>query len=288
MRVDPRNVDQAAAWDGDEGDFWAANAERLDHLVAGYDADLFAAARLAADRILDIGCGTGFVTREAAGRAPRGFALGVDLSARMLDTARRLAEAVERLTLNATFEQCDAQLHPFGDDVFDAVISRNRNHVLRRPRPGVREHPGGALRPGRAADDALRQPGAQLNPWVTAVASALAPGLASTPGVAGGAGPFSLSDPVVIRDLLGAAGFARIHCEGLHRPMTYGGDVDSAEEFVLGLAGWILEGRSPEERREARGRLRALLVRRVGPDGVTLGSATWLTTAVRPGRETRD
>ena len=43
------------------------------------------------DRVLDIGCGTGQSTRAAARLAEAGHALGVDLSASMIDVARRRA-----------------------------------------------------------------------------------------------------------------------------------------------------------------------------------------------------
>jgi SAM-dependent methyltransferase len=44
------------------------------------------------DRVLDIGCGTGQTTHDAAGAATSGAALGVDLSTRMLDLARQVAD----------------------------------------------------------------------------------------------------------------------------------------------------------------------------------------------------
>ena len=45
------------------------------------------------DRVLDIGCGSGQTTREAARLATAGSALGVDLSAPLIERARALAEA---------------------------------------------------------------------------------------------------------------------------------------------------------------------------------------------------
>jgi cyclopropane fatty-acyl-phospholipid synthase-like methyltransferase len=45
------------------------------------------------DRVLDIGCGAGQSTREAARAAVAGSALGVDLSEPMLELARRLSTA---------------------------------------------------------------------------------------------------------------------------------------------------------------------------------------------------
>src|SRR5262247_3435045 len=113
LRVDPSNAEQARAWDGDEGAYWAAHAEHFDRTVAAYHLPFLDAAEIGAgEQVLDVGCGTGQTTRAAARRAPGGGALGVDLSAEMIALARRLATA-EGLG-NARFEQMDAQIYPFG------------------------------------------------------------------------------------------------------------------------------------------------------------------------------
>src|SRR5579885_2186445 len=55
--VDPSNAEQARAWDGDEGAYWAANAARFDETVAAYHRPLLDAAGIGAgDRVLNIGC----------------------------------------------------------------------------------------------------------------------------------------------------------------------------------------------------------------------------------------
>lgn len=90
--VDSSNIEQLRAWDGEEGKYWADNAEHFDRSVAAYHERLLEAAAIGEhDRVLDVGCGTGQTTRDAARAASAGSALGVDLSARMLDYARRRA-----------------------------------------------------------------------------------------------------------------------------------------------------------------------------------------------------
>ncbi len=124
LQVDASNVDQLHAWDGDEGAYWAAHADYFDRSASPYHEKLMAAAAIAlTDRVLDIGCGAGQTTRDAGRAATAGSALGVDLSSRMIDTARRRATA-EGVT-NAFFEQADAQIHPFEAGAFDVAISRS-------------------------------------------------------------------------------------------------------------------------------------------------------------------
>jgi len=123
LRVDPSNTEMATAWDGDEGAYWAAHAEHFDRSVAAYHLPFLAAAAIGRrEQVLDIGCGTGQTTRDAARRAPAGGTLGVDLSSEMIAVARRLAVAED--IPNTRFEQADAQIYPFAERSFDVVISR--------------------------------------------------------------------------------------------------------------------------------------------------------------------
>jgi SAM-dependent methyltransferase len=72
----------------------------------------------AGQRVLDVACGTGVVTRTAADRvAPGGTAVGVDLNEAMLTVARRVRPDIE-------FRQADAAMLPFHDGSFDTVLSQ--------------------------------------------------------------------------------------------------------------------------------------------------------------------
>jgi ubiquinone/menaquinone biosynthesis C-methylase UbiE len=66
----------------DEEAFWASGRENLDKSL-----DLFGASIEPADRVLEIGCGIGRMTRAIAERA--GSVTGIDVSSEMVDRARR-------------------------------------------------------------------------------------------------------------------------------------------------------------------------------------------------------
>ena len=88
-----------------------------------------------------------------------------------------------------------------------------------------------------------------------------------------------------MRGLLGRAGFTDVELDGLTAPMVWGRDAEDAHGFVLGLLGWMLDGRHPEDREHAVEALRAALREHEGPDGVALASATWVVTARRAHRD---
>src|SRR3954471_7095204 len=114
------NTAQAEAWNGYEGGHWAAHQSRYDAVNSGFNEHLLAAAAIGEqDRVLDVGCGTGQLTRLAARRARH--ATGVDLSAPMLARAR--ASAAAEGVANVTFDQADAQVHPFAGGAFDVAMS---------------------------------------------------------------------------------------------------------------------------------------------------------------------
>src|SRR5581483_8598015 len=95
--------------------------------------------------VLDIGCGSGRTTREAARTARAGSALGVDISGAAIERARELARS-EGLG-NVTFELGDAQVHRFASERFDVAISRFGTMFFGDPVAAF-ANIGRALRPG--------------------------------------------------------------------------------------------------------------------------------------------
>lgn len=279
LQVDPSNADQARAWDGDEGGFWAEHADQFDLTMRGYRARFLDVAAIGqAERVLDVGCGAGEMTRDAARRATAGRALGVDLSAAMLRVAQRRA-AAEGLD-NAHFQQADAQVYPFPAGEFDVAISRTGTMFFADPLAAFRNI-ARAVRPGGRLVQLVWQ-APPRNEWFLAFITALAGGRALPAPPPDAPGPFSLADPERVRVVLTDAGFDTPSVEELAAPMHIGADADHAYRFIAGLLGWMLDGLDDTRRDRALADLRANIEAHRTPDGVQYSSATWLITATRP------
>jgi ubiquinone/menaquinone biosynthesis C-methylase UbiE len=85
------------------------------------------------DRLLDVGCGTGFASRTAA--AVAASVIGIDLSPEMIREARELATGIDRVR----FEVGDAEHLSFGDGEFTAVLCSNSFHHYPDPQRAVDE-----------------------------------------------------------------------------------------------------------------------------------------------------
>ncbi|GIH15309.1 class I SAM-dependent methyltransferase [Rugosimonospora africana] len=278
------NTEQARAWNGYEGQYWADHPEHWDGVAGALNTPLFGAAGIdPADRVLDIACGNGQTTRLAAGLASRGHALGVDLSGPMVATARAIA-AAEGIA-NVRFEHGDAQVYPLPHGEFDVAISRGGMTYFIDPVAAF-VNVGSALRPGgQLAFVCLREAAEQE--WFTVFTSALL-GRTPTPNAADPYAPgmFSLTDAERIRDVLGRAGFADITVTPVEVPMLYGPDASRAAEMRLGSGPARDRLRDADQATQARAlqAVTAALRPFEQADGVRLRGAYWLVGAVRPGQ----
>ncbi len=275
--VAPSNAAQERAWDGPEGDYWARHADLFEGVAAGYEAALLDAAGIGAgSTVLDVGCGTGSLTRAAARRAPDGTALGVDLSTAMIEVARE--RAARTGPANAVFARADAQVHPFPAAGFDVVVSQMGASFFGDPPTAFANLSRATVPGGRLALLTWQAP--QHNEWISAIGGALLgrPVPAPPPGVPS---PFALAEPEVADGLLRGAGFAGVRVTGLREHLCFGPDPAVARDVMGGLLSWMLDGRSADERERALAALLDVMRAHLGPDGVTFGSAAWLVTADR-------
>jgi SAM-dependent methyltransferase len=277
--VDPANRQQLRAWDGDEGAYWAAHADHFEQALARYDTAFNAAFAIEpADRVLDVGCGTGKATRAAARAATAGSVLGVDLSSAMLAVARQRAS--DEGLGNVRFEQVDAQIHPFEAESFDVAIGCTSAMFFGDRVAGL-ANIGRALRPGGRLVQVTWQAFPHQE-WIREFSTALAGGRDMPTPPPDAPGPFTLADPDVIGSVVDAAGFIDVMLSAERAPMWFGADADDASELVLGLLGWMLDGLDDDGRTAAEDALRATIAAHATPDGVLYDSATWIIRATRP------
>lgn len=273
------NPTQLTAWDGTEGQYWASHADEYDAAIADYHQLLLELAAIRRDdTVLDIGCGTGQTTRDAARLASAGSAVGVDLSSAMLDVARARAEQAG--LANVSFLHADAQVHSFEPATFDVAISRTGTMFFGDPAAAY-ANIAAALRPGGRVAHAVWQDRSE-NEWFTAFTGALSAGrdLPSPPPEA--PHPFSMSDPDRVSRLLTDAGFGDIALIQARSPMRFGATARGAYDFVLGQLGWLVDDLGETRRRTALLALMQAMQDHESSQGVQFGSAMWLISARLP------
>ncbi|MFI5393684.1 MAG: class I SAM-dependent methyltransferase [Myxococcota bacterium] len=231
------------------------------------------------DRVLDIGCGGGQTTRDAARLAYDGSALGVDISKEMIERAQRLADA-EGLH-NITFEHADAQDHRFPPQRFDLAISRFGTMFFRDPVVAFTHIGTGLRHDGRLL--IMVWQAHERNEWSVAIQRALTGSAGSTVPTPEGLDHFSLADPAKVRRILEAAGFTDVALTDVRRPMYFGQDVADAFGWIGGFASTkgVVDALDPASREVALERLRETLVANAREDGVWFDSRAWIVKGRR-------
>ncbi len=271
------NLKQIEHWNGPAGQLWASRHEvnefRLAHI---HEALMTFAAPQPGSHVLDIGCGCGWTTLGLAEAVAPGRAVGLDVSAPMLETARLNANAEK---LDVGFVEADASIHPFSPE-FDLVFSRFGVMFFAHPVEAfanIRK----ALKPdGRLAFVCWR--GFAENPWTYApfeAARDLCP--PQPPQDPHAPGQFAFADGDRIRDILARAGFRNIRVERCDVPVNLGADLDEAATASLNTGTLSRAAADLDEatREKIRRRVRAVLAPYATPDGVSPPGSCWLVGA---------
>ena len=119
---------------------------RLHHDIADRAVDLALASSSRLSRVLDVGCGTGYLLRRLAGRVPQALELaGIDVAPAMIEAARAMAADSRIRFATGTAEEL-----PYPTQMFDLVVSTTSFDHWADQRAGLAEcarvlAPGGHL-----------------------------------------------------------------------------------------------------------------------------------------------
>jgi hypothetical protein len=120
----------------------------------------------------------------------------------------------------------------------------------------------------------------ERNEWSVAVSQTIGSGQPPAAGL----DPFALGDPPVVESILGRAGFVDVTFTEVHEPVSYGPDVATGTEMVLGLRVTenLLAALGPRAREHAVARLRTLIAAHQTNGGVLFDSRAWIIAARWP------
>lgn len=197
--------DMVSYWNGPGGDRWTGESARTEKMLSRVADLLYPLARaIPGETVLDVGCGLGPTTIELARRvAPNGRAVGLDVSAKMVELARQRAKGVA----NIEFIAADAATYRFDAPFADLLFSRFGVMFFGDPTAAF-ANLRTALKPkGRMVFACWRR--LSENPWM------LKPLLAAyehvpklPPAEPDEPGPFAFADQERVGEILTAAGFA--------------------------------------------------------------------------------
>jgi SAM-dependent methyltransferase len=278
-QTDP-NADQIAAWNEATGQTWVKMNAGLDRQLEPIGAALLERASLhPGQKVLDIGCGAGATSRQAAAAvAPDGEVLGADVSEPLLALARERAAGVP----NLQFVRADAQTHAFEPAGFDRAISRFGVMFFEDPTAAF-ANLRRACKPGARLCFACWR-GAQENPWLTlpmrAAGHLLPPQAPADPDAPG---PFAFADPRRLREIVPGAGWRELLIEPLDIAVG-GGDLEETTALMVrvGPLGRAIReaGPTPELMGAVTDAVREALAPFIGPDArAAMPSASWIVTA---------
>jgi len=259
-------------WNDVAGPKWVRDQVVLDQMLADHASSVLEIAQIKAGQsVIDVGCGCGDLTLQAAALA--GKATGVDVSKPMLEHARGRAATVKS---SAQFVCADAQTHQ-PDAAADHLLSRFGVMFFPDP-PAAFANMRKWLVPGGRLSFVCWQSMAD-NPWLSEPARLVAQIIGDGEPPPAGPGPFSLADPVSLYSLLSQASFGEVHVQELRLPITLNGTVEQAVSFFMDR-GPVLQAMQRTVRRD---QIREAITRFASENhngtGFSMESAAWLVNA---------
>jgi SAM-dependent methyltransferase len=269
--------EQTRLWNGLAGRAWVDAQESLDQMFKPFE-DLLVEAVSAgcADRVLDVGCGTGSTTLAVARTlAAKGRCVGIDISDPMIAVARARAE---RQGTPASFTRADAQSHAFEPASFDMIISRFGVMFFD---DSVRAFAN--LRSAATDDAELRfiaWRSAAENPFMTTAERTAAPLLPKLPARRPDApGQFAFADRRRVHAILEQSGWVEIYIRPIDVACTLPEEALMPYLSRLGPVGLILHEADARTRKQVIETVRAAFDPYVHGEEVRFTAACWMVGA---------
>jgi SAM-dependent methyltransferase len=277
------NAIPAHDWAGAMGDRWLAHLDRFESMIEPAGRALLSrASYVPGERVVDIGCGGGWTTRQIARAVGgSGLAVGLDIAPVLVAAAARRAD--EEGIGNIRFEQGDAARAMPPEAPFDRLFSRFGVMFFAEP-PAAFANLHRMLRPDGRLDIAVWASAAE-NPWTGSIMGLVGQHVALPAPEPRAPGPFALGDLDYLRELLGGAGFRDVGIEAWTGELYIGGrgtDPEGAARFVLeGMqVGDLLRAGGEAVLSRAEAGLAALFRGHQDAVGVHMTGKAWLVSAL--------
>ncbi|MDG1825102.1 MAG: methyltransferase domain-containing protein [Henriciella sp.] len=274
------NDAQIDIWNGPSGQKWADQSSALDGLLAPFASSVLESGDIkAGEKVLDIGCGAGAMTLQAANIADgKVSALGVDVSEPLINLARQRASQTGS---SARFELADASTFST-QEKFDIAISRFGVMFFDHPASAFQNIRNQVTPEGRIVFVCWQA--ITLNEWIMGPIQAAIPFLKQTPTPSdpNAPGPFAFADKDRVYGHLSEAGWQGISIEPLITELTLPGtSLETTANLMLQigpLAGLISEQEiDPKPVHQA---VVERLSKNLSSDGrVRMDSACWIVQA---------
>ena len=183
------------------------------------------------DRVLDLGCGDGYLTHAMAQMVPRGYAAGADASRRMIATAHAAQPPTES---GPWFVVADARRLPFGEH-FDVVVSFNALHWVPEQQQALAQI-AAVLTPGGRALIQVVCAGKRKSLETVAMETCQDPRWAQC--FDGFAAPFIHVDPDTYGALASSAGLTLTNLTVTDREWDYGSRNGFRQWCAVGTTAW--------------------------------------------------
>lgn len=278
------NQEQIDYWNGEAGERWARDDERMARLLEPIAVRLLDHMEpLRGLQAIDIGCGGGSQSVLLAERlGASGRLVGVDVSGPLLSVARQRSRALPEGCADITFVQADASSHAFDPASVDLLFSRfgvmffdDPTAAFRNLRTVLRDN--GRL--GFCCWQALQE-----NAWVREPLAAALPHLpppeAPDPHAPG---PFAFADQARVGAILRDSGFANVRLESVATEMRFGegGDLGqtSADLVNIGPVSRLLQGQPDAVRQRVVEAVTEVMAPYFFDGALRLQGAVWFVTA---------